>query len=207
MVQSSYDVKLSESEREAALDVLKEAYALGSVDEREFEQRVEAAMAAGTRGALGPALHGLPGGAPFPGFEAAPSQAPAFRDAAARDAAARDAAAREAGAAERSWGLCAHLLGLCTSFVGPLLMARSAAARRSAFVRRQSLEAANFQLCLLGAALATGLLAFVTFGLAAVLYVPLALAWMVMPFLGMKSAASGQAYAYPLAPALLVPER
>ena len=191
MTHSPYDVKLSEAEREQALGTLKEAYALGRIDEREFEDRVDAAMAAATRGALGPALEGLPGGATAPGPRP---------DTDADTAATAEAGA---GAGERSWGLGAHLLGLCTSFVGPLLLARSDRARRSDFVRRQALEAANFQLCLLGAAMCTALLAFVTFGLASVLYVPLTLAWAVLPFVGMRYAADGRAYAYPLAPGIL----
>lgn len=192
MTRSAYDVKLSETEREQGLEVLKEAYALGRIDEEEFGRRMDTVMAAGTGDAMERALHGLPG-VPGPAISSGRGTGQGEQDA-------------EHGTtpAERSWAVCAHLLGLCTSFVGPLLMARSAAARRSAFVRRQALEAANFQLSLLGAALATGLLAFVTFGLATVLYIPLALAWMVMPFVGMTHAVNGRPYAYPLAPAVLV---
>jgi uncharacterized Tic20 family protein len=196
-------MKLSDAERERAVEPVKAAYADGRLDDEEFQRRLDGVMGARTRGELVPLLHDLPNaygelgtaGAPGPaGGTAAPET---FR------AAGGVKAPGAVRGGERSWAVAAHALGLCTSFVGPLLISRSGAARRSDFVRRQAVEAANFQLTALGAVIATGVFAGVTFGVGAVLFAPLMFLWFVMTCVGAARAVDGLEFRHPVTLRLL----
>jgi uncharacterized Tic20 family protein len=104
------------------------------------------------------------------------------------------------GAAERTLGALAHLSGAVTSVAGPLVVARLST---SAYVREQATAAANFQLAFLATLAPLMLVGFFTLGIAALLIVPLVLAWAVTTLLAALAAAGGERYRYPVAPRVL----
>jgi uncharacterized Tic20 family protein len=100
--------------------------------------------------------------------------------------------------AERALGALAHLSGAVISVAGPLLFARLAGPR-SAYVRQQATAAANFQLAFLAGLAPLLLVGVLTVGVAALLIVPLVLAWMVTTLLAALASAGGERYHYPVA--------
>jgi uncharacterized Tic20 family protein len=102
------------------------------------------------------------------------------------------------GPAERAVGALAHLSGAVVSVAGPLLLARLARGR-SEYVREQAMAAANFQLAFLAALAPLLLVGFLTLGIAALLIVPLVLAWGVTTLLAALASVGGERYRYPVA--------
>jgi uncharacterized Tic20 family protein len=102
------------------------------------------------------------------------------------------------GPAERALGALAHLSGAVVSVAGPLLLARLARGR-SEYVREQAMAAANFQLAFLAALAPLVLVGFLTLGVAALLIVPLVLAWGVTTLLAALASVGGERYRYPVA--------
>ncbi|GAA3229905.1 DUF1707 and DUF4870 domain-containing protein [Actinocorallia longicatena] len=90
------------------------------------------------------------------------------------------AVAEEATGEDRMLAGLAHASGIATLFVGPLVFFLLSG-RRSAYVRRHAAAAVNFQLTLL-------LVAVVTFGVGALLYV---VAWLVALVAGLSAVAQG----------------
>ncbi|MBA9004331.1 DUF1707 and DUF4870 domain-containing protein [Thermomonospora cellulosilytica] len=135
-------LRVSDSEREPVLELLKEAYAEGRLEHDEFEMRMHLAMTAKTRADLAAVASdlGRPGLQALPGK--AVEQAPDGED--------------------RMWAALAHGSGVAPLIV-PALVIMLLGGQRSAYVRRQAAEAVNFQLTLL-------LVTIVTFGLGGVLY-------------------------------------
>jgi hypothetical protein len=136
------DLRVSDAEREPAIERLQEAYAEGRLEHSEFDMRMHLAMTAKTRGDLAAVLRDLGPAAALPGA-VAPAAGPVTGE-------------------DRMRAALAHGLGVPTLFVGPLaLMVLSG--KRSPYVRKHAVEALNFQLTLL-------LVTIVTFGLGAVVY-------------------------------------
>lgn len=109
-------------------------------------------------------------------------------------------------AEERTWGMLAHLSGLLAAwialgFLGPLIVLL-VKGNASAFVRRHATEAVNFQLTLLVATVAAGVLSVLTLGIALVLVVPLgaviAVIALVLVIRAAIAANNGKDYRYPL---------
>ena len=111
---------------------------------------------------------------------------------------------------EVTWGGAAHWSALVSAFValaflGPLLVLL-VKGNESRYVRAQATESLNFQLSMLvygGVGAVVGvILTIVTFGLGALLFIPLAVAfgvwWLVFTILGSVRAANGELYRYPL---------
>jgi uncharacterized protein len=111
---------------------------------------------------------------------------------------------------ERTWAILAHIGSLVAAwfamgFLCPLVI-WLIFKDRSEFVRRQALESLNFQLSLLiysfGAGAAAVILTFVTFGLAALILIPLiiigAIAALIAIIRATVAASNGQEYRYPL---------
>jgi uncharacterized Tic20 family protein len=146
------------------VESLRQAFADGRLTPDEFDQRISLALTVRTHAQLAPVmagLPGLPGPAPGPGAGEWP--------------------------ADRSAAVIAHLLGIVTSFIGPLVMVLVTRGDRTSFARSQAVEALNFQLSLL-------LISIVTLGLG---YVLLPVAW-VLCIVAAVSAGNGRAYRYPL---------
>ncbi len=169
--------------------MLQAAFADGRIDHAELDRRIGGALDAKDRADLSYALRGLSLAgrtAPAPASRAV-GRGPAFGVAVPGPAPTPD---------ERTWALIAHWSGIVTLFVGPALIAMTKG-KRSRFVRAQAFEAANFHLAFLAAIIGLGLVTAVTFGLAGLLFGPLAMAWLLLAGVGGLSAAAGNAWRYP----------
>jgi uncharacterized Tic20 family protein len=127
-------LRVSHAEREPVVERLQQAYAEGRLDKAELDLRLHLAMTARTRDDLAAVLSDL---APPP---AAPVPAP------------DDPA--DPTAEQRLLAALAHVLGIVTLFVGPLVM-MCTRARRSPYVRYHIAAALNFQLTLLAVTVVT----------------------------------------------------
>ncbi|NYH91540.1 DUF1707 and DUF4870 domain-containing protein [Actinopolymorpha rutila] len=187
-------LRIGDAERERAVEMLQTAYAEGRIDHTELDLRVGGALAAVDRAELAHALRGLP--LPDTG---APSASGASGASGTWSTAPRVPTGRPGAVpsgTDRSLALLAHWSGVPTLFVGPLVIAATAG-QRSAFVREQAVEATNFQLTFLGACIAAGILSGITFGIGAVMYVPLILAWMLLSGIAGMSSLCGNRWRYP----------
>ncbi|HEY8456998.1 MAG TPA: DUF1707 and DUF4870 domain-containing protein [Actinopolymorphaceae bacterium] len=175
-------LRVSDAERERAVDLLQQAYAEGRIDHAELDSRIGTALGAVSRADLAAALRGLP-----------------LRDSGVREVAPVPSASghpvRPSGV-ERSWALFAHWSGVFSLFLIPLIIALTKG-RESRFVRKQAWEATNFHLTYVGANIAVGVATALTFGLAGLLFLPLALVWLVLTGIGGLSAAVGNQWRYP----------
>src|SRR5690242_1797114 len=100
-------LRVSDAEREPAIERLRQAYAEGRLDRAELDQRLHLAMTARTRADLDAVLADL---SPRPSSAAsAGARVPAFPDA-------------DPTAGQRLLGALAHVLGIVTLFVGPSIM-------------------------------------------------------------------------------------
>lgn len=189
-------LRIGDAERERAVEMLQAAYAEGRIDHTELDLRVGGALAAVDRADLAHALRGLP----LPDTGASSTWGTSSTAQAPRVPTGRPGAMPSGS--DRSLALLAHWSGVPTLFVGPLVIAATAG-QRSAFVRQQATEATNFQLSFLGACIAIGILSGITFGIAAVMYVPLVLAWMLLSGIAGMSSLCGNRWRYPWAVRLL----
>jgi uncharacterized protein len=107
---------------------------------------------------------------------------------------------------DRLWGLAAHLSGIVASFIalgflGPLVVLLLQG-QRSPFVRRHAVEALNFQLMLLILSVLAIVGVVVTFGIGALVIVPLgilvAIGALVLIIVAAVAANNGQDYRYPV---------
>jgi uncharacterized protein len=158
-------LRVSQAEREPVVERLQQAYAEGRLDESELDLRLHLAMTAKTRADLAAVLSDL---TPAPGAET--RRRPELPDPTAE---------------QRLLAALAHLLGIVTLFVGPLVM-MCTRARRAPYVRHHIAAALNFQLTLL-------LVTIVTLGIGSIAY---AVAWafaLVAAFL----AVAGSPFRYP----------
>lgn len=97
---------------------------------------------------------------------------------------------------ERNMATLAHILGLLTGFVGPLII-WLIKKDESGFVNDQGKEALNFQITMVIAWIVSFILAFVLIGF--VLMALLFFAQIILPILAAVSANRGEAYRYPFA--------
>ena len=100
---------------------------------------------------------------------------------------------------ERTWGMLAHLSALLAAFValaflGPLLV-MLIQGPKSDFVRRQSVEALNFQITTYIAAIISAILIVVLIGL--ILLPIVGIAWLVLTIMAGLAANRGEDYRYP----------
>lgn len=105
-----------------------------------------------------------------------------------------------APAEERNWAVAAHLSGFVAAyvalgFIGPLVV-KLASGDRSAFVRRHSVEALNFNLSVLLYVCVSVPLVFVLIGIP--MLVALALLYLVTTIQGALAASRGQEFRYPV---------
>ena len=165
-------LRVSHAEREPAVDRLQQAYAEGRLDKSEFDVRLHLAMTAKTRDDLDAVLADLEAQpAPTRGSGRHPVYQPPDEDPTAE---------------QRVLAALAHVLGVVTLFVGPLVMLCTKA-KRSSYVRAHIVAALNFQLTLL-------IVSIVTFGVGAIAY---GFAWIVAGVAALL-ALSGSKFRYPL---------
>lgn len=167
-------VRVSQAERERVVEDLSDAFADGRLDQAEFDRRMHLAMTARTRGDLGPLLSDLR----------------------VSDTPTPPATSGSPTGSERGWAALSHLLPLCSLFIGPLVVLLTAG-RESAFVRDQAAESLNFQLTFLLANIGLLFAVVLTLGLAALIYVPLGMAWFVLILMGSVVPLLGRRFRYP----------
>ena len=108
-------------------------------------------------------------------------------------------------AEEKNWALAAHVgvfvaVWIAMGFLAPLII-MLVKGNDSPFIRRHAVESLNFQISILIYGVAAFLLVLVTFGLGAIIIVPLAIvvgiAYIVLIILATVKAANGEDYRYP----------
>jgi len=100
---------------------------------------------------------------------------------------------------ERTWGMLAHvsaILGalVALSFIGPLIVLL-VQGQKSQFVRRQAVEALNFQITTYIAAIVSFVLIFVLIGF--ILLPIVGILWLVLTIMAAVAANRGEDYRYP----------
>jgi len=169
-------LRVSHADRDVVVDRLKTAFCEGRLDKAEFDERMDAALTAKTRGDLDRLLHDVADLAPRPVERPVIGVARPFPS-----------------SEERVWAMLSHWLGLATWIIGPGIIAATKG-RRSAFVRAQAIEALNFQITWTIALLAMPLIAIFTLGLGTVLYAVVPILVIVGGFVAL----AGTAMRYPL---------
>lgn len=172
-------LRLTNDDRDAVAELLKDAFGEGQLDYEEFQHRLDLAMQAKTRKEIEPLLSDLAvrGGRP--------SAHPAFPHAEGQPT-----------SAERLWSAGGHVSGYFLLALGPLvvLLANS----RSSYVRRQATEALNYQLMILLASLLVVPIGIITLGVGFIVYVILMLGWLFLPALATLVSLGGGKWRYPL---------
>lgn len=99
-------------------------------------------------------------------------------------------------AEQRQWAMFAHIGGIILGFIAPLVI-WLIYKDRGRFVEEQSKEALNFQITLVIAAIAIGIISLVTLGLGSFLYLAfiVAVVFMIMAAVAVNR---GEAYRYPV---------
>ncbi|MFB9200477.1 DUF1707 and DUF4870 domain-containing protein [Nonomuraea spiralis] len=173
-------LRVTNQDREHVVEHVKAAYADGRFDKFEFDDRLERAMTARTHGDLMPIMTELYGSMAAPRI-APPMPYPPVRH------------GRAPESNERLGAAAGHLLmAVGIPVVGPLVLLLTGA-KTSAYMRRQALEALNFQLTVLGA---TVLLPITVIGV--VLLPVIWVAAVVLSIVGGVSALSEGNFRYPL---------
>lgn len=148
------ELRLSHADRDAVAEVLQEAYSKGQLDEDEFDQRVDSAMSAKYPSELEHLTADL-----------GPVHAPGHKGQVASEV----GEGHEHGPAERVVSAVGHASSYYLPFVVPLLLV-AVSDSMSWYVRRQAIEALNFQLfCLIAGVASTALIT------------PIALFWALGP--------------------------
>lgn len=169
-------LRVSHADRDVVVDRLKVAYCEGRLDKDEFDERLDAALTAKTRGDLDRLLRDVADLAPRP------VERPVV-------GVTRPLPSGE----ERVLGMLSHWLGVVTWLFGPAII-MGTAGRRSAFVRAQAIEALNFTITWTLVLIVAPLIAFFTFGIGFVLFVVAPIMMVVAGF----TALGGTTMRYPL---------
>lgn len=95
----------------------------------------------------------------------------------------------------RMWGMLCHLLGLFTSFVGPLII-WLLKKEEDPFIDNQGKEALNFQITVVIASIVSGLLTFICIGV--FLAIAVGIVDIIFCIMAAVKANGGEAYRYPV---------
>lgn len=98
---------------------------------------------------------------------------------------------------ERLWSTLVHIGGIFFSFV-PALIGFLVLKDRGPFVRAHTLTALNFQISFAIYAIAASIISVVTFGIGAILFLPIGVLLIVFPIIAAIAANAGRPYSYPL---------
>ncbi|PSK99326.1 putative Tic20 family protein [Murinocardiopsis flavida] len=170
-------LRITHADRDAAADRLKDAFADGQLDQDEFEERLNTVMAAKVGADLQPVFGDLR----VTGEPAAPESRGA-------------PAAAQPTSDERTWAFGGHVSGYFTLALGPLLVL-ILKGRTSAFIRRQAMEALNYQITMIAATVlmtVAWILVFPVF-----IYMFMVLGFVFLPMLGGLAALMGFDWRYP----------
>lgn len=171
-------LRVTHQDREHVVEHVKAAYAEGRFDKLEFDDRLERAMTARTHGDLMPIMTELYGAQAVPRLEPLPQPV-------------RPERAPESN--ERLGAAVGHLLmAIGVPIIGPLILMLTGG-KTSPYIRRQAVEALNFQLTVVGA---TFILPFTVIG---VVLVPIIwVAAVVLSIVAGVSALAESNFRYPL---------
>ncbi|MDA0564620.1 DUF1707 and DUF4870 domain-containing protein [Streptomonospora sp. S1-112] len=175
-------MRLTHADRDSAMETLREAYALGQLDESEFEERLDLAMKAKFPADLQPLLADV-----VPQHRAARGGAP-------RPGAAGPAPEVSTSPSERLLASLAHFSGYASVF-GPLLMLL--AARDTApYVRRHIIEALNYQITVMVGSVVMLMLSWLILPVAVFLF--LVVGWVFLPAVGAIVTLTQGTWRYPV---------
>ncbi|MBV2366985.1 DUF1707 and DUF4870 domain-containing protein [Streptomonospora nanhaiensis] len=175
-------MRLTHADRDSAMEALREAYALGQLDEAELEERLDLALKAKFPADLQPLL-----------ADVVPQQRGA-RGWPPRPGAAGPEPEVSSNPSERLLASVAHFSGYASVF-GPLLMLL--VARDTApYVRRHILEALNYQITVMAGSVVLLMLSWLI--LPAVAFVFLVLGWVFLPAVAAIATLAQGTWRYPL---------
>lgn len=97
---------------------------------------------------------------------------------------------------ERTMGMIAHLGGVATTFVAPLILWQMKQGQ-SRFIEDQAKEALNFQLNALGYYFVCGIFTLITCGLGYIVFIPAVLYVAIIGIIGGLKANNGEVFRYP----------
>ncbi|GAA3584423.1 hypothetical protein GCM10022419_077840 [Nonomuraea rosea] len=172
-------LRVTNQDREHVVEHVQTAYAEGRFDKLEFDDRLERAMTARTHGDLMPIMTELYGARAVPQLST-PLPRPV-----------RSERAPESN--ERLGGAAAHMLMVIgIPIIGPLILLLTGG-KTSPYIRRQALEALNFQITVVGA---TVLLPFTVIGVILLPFIWVAA--VVLSIVGGVSALTEGVFRYPM---------
>ena len=187
-------VRLTHADRDTVAEVLREAYSQGQLDEEEFDERLDRAMRAKVSSELAPLTTDL-------GVQISPDGGarPAGASLADRNRSAggmnTDAGRRTENPVEKVGAAVGHLSPFFFPFLTPLVLLL-VSGTSSPYLRRQALEALNFQLfCLIGI-IASALLVWLV--LPILTMIGFAVGFFLMPIFATAASAMGRDWKYPL---------
>jgi uncharacterized Tic20 family protein len=97
---------------------------------------------------------------------------------------------------DKNMGLLAHLLGIISCFIGPLIIYLVKSSESDSFARQEAVEALNFQITLLIAYVVSMVLMIICIG-----YLTFMLTWiagLIFCIMGAIAASKGEPYRYPI---------
>ncbi|HEY3002325.1 MAG TPA: DUF1707 and DUF4870 domain-containing protein [Kribbellaceae bacterium] len=173
------------AQRDRAVEILKEMYADGRLTHFELDERLGKALSATTRAELNAAFDGLLA-RPVPTYVPVAFSRPVQR--------------RQSSG--RGLSTLAHWSGYPAFVVGPAVFAATAG-RHNPVVRRNAIEALNFQLTTLGVFMGLGFLAALTHGFTWFLFPLVGITWFVLTGIAGLATMVGNDFRYPFAVRLL----
>jgi uncharacterized Tic20 family protein len=186
-------IRLTHADRDAVAEVLREAYSQGQLDEDEFEERLDKAMRAKVSNDLAPLTTDLgvqvsPGGTGnVPGVTQ--------RNGNQSEGKAKDRGPTTDNPVEKVGAAAGHLSAWFLPFLAPLVL-MIIGGDLSPYLKRQAMEALNFQLfCLIGAVVSV-LLFWLAIPLVALVLI--GLGWVVLPIIATVASLQGARWRYPM---------
>jgi uncharacterized Tic20 family protein len=186
-------IRLTHEDRDAVAEVLREAYSHGQLDEDEFGERLDQAMRAKVSADLVPLTSDL-------GIRFSPGGSGSTPEVTRQSTTGNRGKDDDPGPTsdnplEKVAAAGGHLSAYFLPFLAPLILLL-VSGELSPYLRRQAMEALNFQLfCLIGA-IACGLLFWLVVPL--IVLVGIGVAWVVMPIIATAGSMMGKAWKYPL---------
>lgn len=186
-------IRLTHADRDAVAEVLREAYSQGQLDEAEFEERLDQAM----RAKVGNDLVSLTADL---GVQVSPrgaGQAPGVVHQSGNQSKenSKDRGPTTDNPVEKLGAAAGHLSAWFVPFLAPLVL-MLIGGELSPYLKRQAMEALNFQLFCLVGGIASLLLVWLV--LPALVLVGIALGWFILPIIAAASSLMGRSWRYPM---------
>ncbi|GHC97756.1 hypothetical protein GCM10007079_51570 [Nocardiopsis terrae] len=187
-------LRLTHADRDAVADVLREAYSQGQLDDDEFGERLDQAMRAKVSSELVPLTEDL-GVQVSPGGTGSTPSVSHQNGGRTQGEGKGSAGPTTDNPVEKVAAAAGHLSVFYMPFLTPLLLL-IVSGDLSPYLRRQAMEALNFQLfCFIGA-IVSGLLFWLVVPILAL--IGIAVGWFVMPIIATVASMMGRSWKYPL---------